>query len=63
MLRFSDIPKLQEFLCQKREEIAMLKRSPATPENLARVLKITEDAKTIENDIKELRGNMYPYAE
>ena len=62
MLKFTDIPNLKEFIRVRKERIAELEQLPPTPEHLAEVRKITVEARNIERSIKELKGNMYPYA-
>lgn len=62
MLKYADIPNLKEFIKVRKERIAELEQLPPTPERLAEVRKITVEARDLERSIKELKGNMYPYA-
>lgn len=62
MLRYHDIPAMKDFIRIKRDRIHELEQLAPTPERLAEVRKITQEAKDLQRTVRELRGNMYPYS-
>ena len=61
-LSYQDIPYLKQFIQERKERIAELAKLEPTLERLAEVRKITVEARDLERSLRELKGNMYPYA-
>jgi len=59
---FNDILQIKQWIKDRQTKLEELSELPPTPERLAEVRKIQMEANDLKRSIKELKGNMYPYA-